>query len=122
MLTQRLRWAQGTIQVMLRENPLAQRGLKWGQRLMYFAAPLVYLLLGILPVSSLSADFFIRFIPFMIVNQLLFAVAGRGIPTSRCSPSGSRPARRRPATSGSAARWGLRSPPRTARPAAQAGA
>ncbi|MEN3343467.1 MAG: hypothetical protein V7635_43 [Arthrobacter sp.] len=99
MLTQRLRWAQGTIQVMLRENPLAQRGLKWGQRLMYFAtmwtylsgfaavvyfaAPLVYLLLGILPVSSLSADFFIRFIPFMIVNQLLFAVAGRGIPTWR---------------------------------------
>jgi len=99
MLTQRLRWAQGTIQVMLRENPLVQSGLKWGQRLMYlatmwtylsgfaavvyFAAPIVYLLLGILPVSSLSGDFFIRFIPFMIVNQLLFAVAGRGIPTWR---------------------------------------
>ena len=99
MLTQRLRWAQGTMQVLLRENPLLQRGLKWGQRLMYFAtmwtylsgyaavvyfaAPIVYLLLGILPVSSLSADFFIRFIPFMIVNQLLFAVAGRGIPTWR---------------------------------------
>ena len=99
MLTQRLRWAQGTVQVMLRENPLVQRGLKWGQRLMYFAtmwtylsgfaaviyfaAPIVYLLLGILPVSSLSTDFFIRFIPFMIANQLLFAVAGRGIPTWR---------------------------------------
>jgi cellulose synthase (UDP-forming) len=76
-----------------------QRGLKLGQRLMYFAtmwtylsgfaaviyfaAPIVYLLLGILPVSSLSADFFIRFIPFMVVNQLLFAIAGRGIPTWR---------------------------------------
>ncbi|GAA1264457.1 glycosyltransferase family 2 protein [Arthrobacter pascens] len=99
MLTQRLRWAQGTIQVMLRENPLVQRGLKWGQRLMYFAtmwtylsgfaaviyfaAPIVYLLLGVLPVTSLSTDFFIRFIPFMVVNQLLFAVAGRGIPTWR---------------------------------------
>jgi cellulose synthase (UDP-forming) len=99
MLTQRLRWAQGTVQVLLRENPLVQRGLKLGQRLMYFAtmwtylsgfaaviyfaAPIVYLLLGILPVSSLSSDFFIRFIPFMIVNQLLFAVAGRGIPTWR---------------------------------------
>ena len=97
MLTQRLRWAQGTIQVLLRENPLVQKGLKLGQRLMYFAtmwtylsgfaaviyfaAPIVYLLLGILPVSSLSWDFFIRFIPFMVVNQLLFAVAGRGIPT-----------------------------------------
>jgi cellulose synthase (UDP-forming) len=99
MLTQRLRWAQGTIQVMLRENPLVQPGLKLGQRLMYFAtmwtylsgyaaviyftAPVIYLLLGILPVSSLSTDFFIRFVPFMVVNQLLFAVAGRGISTWR---------------------------------------
>ncbi|HEY8702545.1 MAG TPA: glycosyltransferase [Arthrobacter sp.] len=99
MLTQRLRWAQGTIQVMLRENPLVQRGLKLGQRLMYFAtmwtylsgyaaviyfaAPIIYLLLGILPVVSLSTDFFIRFVPFMVVNQALFAVAGRGISTWR---------------------------------------
>jgi cellulose synthase (UDP-forming) len=99
MLTQRLRWAQGTIQVMLRENPLVQKGLKWGQRLMYFAtmwsylsgfaavvyfaAPMVYLVLGILPVTSLSEDFFIRFIPFMMMNQLLFFVAGRGIKTWR---------------------------------------
>lgn len=99
MLTQRLRWAQGTIQVMLRENPLVQRGLKAGQRLMYFAtmwsylsgfaavvyiaAPIIYLTLGILPVNSLSTDFFIRFIPFMIVNQLLFAVIGRGVSTWR---------------------------------------
>jgi cellulose synthase (UDP-forming) len=99
MLTQRLRWAQGTIQVMLRENPLVQPGLKLGQRLMYFAtmwtylsgyaaviyftAPIIYLLLGILPVSSLSTDFFLRFVPFMIVNQLLFAVASRGISTWR---------------------------------------
>ncbi|MCZ9883038.1 glycosyltransferase family 2 protein [Arthrobacter sp. B2a2-09] len=99
MLTQRLRWAQGTIQVMLRENPLVQRGLSWGQRLMYFstmwsylsgftavvyfAAPIIYLVLGILPVSSLSPDFFSRFIPFMVANQLLFQVAGHGIKTWR---------------------------------------
>ncbi|MBT2512612.1 glycosyltransferase family 2 protein [Arthrobacter sp. ISL-30] len=99
MLTQRLRWAQGTVQVMLRENPLVQRGLSWGQRLMYFAtmwtylggftavvyfaAPIVYLAFGVLPVSSLSTDFFIRFIPFMLANQLLFWVAGRGIKTWR---------------------------------------
>ncbi|SEJ39442.1 cellulose synthase (UDP-forming) [Arthrobacter sp. yr096] len=99
MLTQRLRWAQGTMQVLLRENPLIQRRLTWGQRLMYFstmwsylsgfaavvyfAAPIIYLTLGILPVSSLSWDFFSRFIPFMVVNQLLFLVAGHGIPTWR---------------------------------------
>ncbi|MFB0835032.1 glycosyltransferase family 2 protein [Arthrobacter halodurans] len=99
MLTQRLRWAQGTVQVLLRENPLGVTGLKWGQRLMYFAtmwsylsgfaavvylaAPVVYLTLGILPVDSLSAEFFIRFIPFMVVNQLLFLVVARGVPTWR---------------------------------------
>ncbi|MBG6191199.1 cellulose synthase (UDP-forming) [Arthrobacter sp. CAN_A212] len=99
MLTQRLRWAQGTIQVLLRENPLTKRGMKWTQRLMYFAtmwsylsgfaavvyiaAPVIYLLLGILPVNSLSTEFFIRFIPFMVANQLLFIVAGRGAKTWR---------------------------------------
>ncbi|MDR6686710.1 cellulose synthase (UDP-forming) [Arthrobacter sp. 1088] len=99
MLTQRLRWAQGTMQVLLRENPLVQRRLTWGQRLMYFstmwsylsgfaavvyfAAPIIYLTLGILPVTSLSFDFFIRFIPFMVVNQMLFVIAGHGIPTWR---------------------------------------
>jgi cellulose synthase (UDP-forming) len=37
MLHRRLRWSQGTLQVMLKENPLVQRGLSIGQRLMYFA-------------------------------------------------------------------------------------
>lgn len=99
MLTQRLRWAQGTIQVLLRENPLLKKGMSIAQRLMYFAtmwsylsgfaavvyfaAPIIYLTLGILPVTSLSFDFFIRFLPFMLVNQLLFAVVGRGVSTWR---------------------------------------
>lgn len=99
MLTQRLRWAQGTIQVLLRENPLLKKGMSLVQRLMYFAtmwsylsgfaaviyfaAPVIYLTLGILPVNSISFDFFIRFLPFMIVNQLLFAVVGRGVSTWR---------------------------------------
>lgn len=99
MLVQRLRWAQGTMQVFLRENPLLQRALSIPQRLMYFAtmwsylsgyaavvyfaAPIVFLVLGILPVSSLAADFFIRFIPFMIANQLLFLVSAKGTPTWR---------------------------------------
>lgn len=99
MLTQRLRWAQGTIQVLLRENPLLKKGMSLAQRLMYFAtmwsylsgfaavvyfaAPVIYLTLGILPVTSLSFDFFVRFLPFMLVNQLLFAVVGRGVSTWR---------------------------------------
>ncbi|NGP04193.1 glycosyltransferase [Rhodococcus sp. 14C212] len=99
MLTQRLRWAQGTIQVMLRENPLVQRGLTIPQRLMYWAtmwsylagfaavayiaAPVIYLIFGVLPVQAYSWDFFGRLVPFLLLNQLLFAVVGRGTPTWR---------------------------------------
>ncbi|OFJ51913.1 glycosyltransferase [Mycolicibacterium grossiae] len=99
MLTQRLRWAQGTIQVMLKENPLVQRGLSIGQRLMYWAtmwsylagfaalayiaAPAIYLILGIMPVTAYSWDFFGRLIPFLVLNQLMFIVISRGTPTWR---------------------------------------
>jgi cellulose synthase (UDP-forming) len=99
MLTQRLRWAQGTIQVMVRENPLVQRGLSLGQRLMYFAtmwsylsgfaavvfmlAPVVYLVWGVLPVQAFGMEFLQRFLPYMIANQLLFAVVGYGVKTWR---------------------------------------
>lgn len=99
MLTQRLRWAQGTMQVLLRENPLVQWGMSLPQRLMYFAtmwsylsgyaavvyfaAPIIFLVLGILPVHAYAVEFFARFIPFMIVNQLLFVIAARGAPTWR---------------------------------------
>jgi cellulose synthase (UDP-forming) len=99
MLTQRLRWAQGTVQVMLRENPLVQRKLTWPQRLMYFAtmwsylsgfaaivylaAPIIYLTIGVLPVQALSTSFFVRLVPFLIVNQLLFVVIANGRKTWR---------------------------------------
>jgi cellulose synthase (UDP-forming) len=99
MLQQRLRWAQGTLQVLLRENPLVQRGLTWGQRLMYFAtmhsylsgfaavvfvaAPVIYLCFGILPVNSYGLEFLIRFIPYLLFNQMLFGVVGYGVKTWR---------------------------------------
>ena len=37
MLQQRLRWSQGGLQVMFRENPLVQKGLSVAQRLMYLS-------------------------------------------------------------------------------------
>lgn len=99
MLVQRLRWAQGTVQVMFRENPLVQSGLTVAQRLMYFstmwtylsgfaaivylAAPMIYLTLGILPVQALSTEFFLRLVPFLIINQLLFFVVANGRKTWR---------------------------------------
>ncbi|WP_341579598.1 glycosyltransferase [Microbacterium schleiferi] len=99
MLQQRLRWAQGTLQVMLRDNPLLKRGLSAGQRLMYFAtmwsylagfaavvylaAPVIYLCFGVLPVTAWSVDFFARFLPYFIVNQILFLVVANGLKTWR---------------------------------------
>lgn len=99
MLTQRLRWAQGTIQVLRRENPLTLKGLALPQRLMYFmsiysyftgfftliilCAPVIYLFTNIAPVSAWSFDFFARFIPFFLVNKMLFRVVNRGIPLWR---------------------------------------
>lgn len=99
MLTQRLRWAQGTLQVLLRDNPLVKKGLSAGQRLMYFAtmwsylsgftalvylaAPVIYLVFGVMPVTAWSLDFFARFLPYFIVNQILFLVVARGLKTWR---------------------------------------
>lgn len=99
MLTQRLRWAQGTLQVMLRDNPLVKRGLSAGQRLMYFAtmwsylsgfaaivylaAPVIYLVFGVLPVTAWSVDFFARFLPYFLINQALFLVVAKGVRTWR---------------------------------------
>jgi cellulose synthase (UDP-forming) len=94
MLQQRLRWSQGTLQVMLRENPLVQKGLSLGQRLMYLAtmwsylsgfaavvyiaAPVLYLFFAVRPVQSFGGDFAV-----LLSTQLLFAVVGYGIRTWR---------------------------------------
>ena len=51
--------------------------------LVYIAAPVIYLTLGVLPVPALSTDFFVRLVPFLLVNQLLFFVVADGRPTWR---------------------------------------
>ena len=99
MLQQRLRWAQGTLQVLLRENPLLQRGLSLGQRLMYFstmwtylsgfaaivylAAPVLFLCFGIRPLDTYGPSFLAFFLPYMVANQIMFFVVGYGVKTWR---------------------------------------
>ncbi len=95
-LKQRLRWAQGTIQVLLRENPLTKPGLTIWQRLQYFqtmysyfsgfatvifiACPIIYFFTGIIPVRAYGLDFALHFIPAFILNRLTFIAASWGIP------------------------------------------
>lgn len=99
VMQQRLRWAQGTIQVMLRENPLTLAGLTIGQRLAYFAtmwsylsgfitviylaAPVLYLTFGWTPVQAFSRPFFQHLIPYLVANQVLFLVVSWGMKTWR---------------------------------------
>lgn len=95
-LKQRLRWAQGTIQVLTRENPLTKPGLSFWQRLQYFqtmysyfsgfatlifiACPIVYFFTGIIPVKSFGPDFALHFFPAFVVNRLTFLAVSWGIP------------------------------------------
>jgi cellulose synthase (UDP-forming) len=92
MLSQRARWATGTMQVFFSDNPLLLRGLTIGQRLMYLAtmtsylngfaavvyiaAPIVFLLTGIFPINCDSIAFFVYFMPFFVCSQVLFVLAG----------------------------------------------
>ncbi len=95
-LKQRLRWAQGTIQVLLRENPLTKPGLSFWQRLHYFktmysyfsgfatlifiSCPIIYFFTDIIPVKTYGPDFAIHFFPAFIINRLTFLAATWGIP------------------------------------------
>jgi cellulose synthase (UDP-forming) len=96
MLKQRLRWAQGTIQVLLRENPLTKPGLTFWQRLHYFktmysyfsgfatvvfiSCPIIYFFTDIVPVKTYGPDFALHFFPAFIINRLTFIAATWGIP------------------------------------------
>lgn len=94
MVSQRRRWAAGTMQVFFSNNPLFVRGLTVAQRLMYLgtmtsylngfsaviyiAAPIVFLTVGVFPLSADPDVFFAHFVPFFLACQLLFLAAGRG--------------------------------------------
>lgn len=99
LMAQRLRWAQGTIQVLFLQNPLTLRGLGLGQRVaylstiwsyfygfaavVYLAAPMLYLFLGVTPITDYSGAFFLRFAPYFVVNQVVFALYAWGLPRYR---------------------------------------
>jgi cellulose synthase (UDP-forming) len=92
MLAQRKRWATGTMQVFFSDNPLFIKGLSLGQRLMYLStmtsylngfaaviyivAPITFLMTGVFPIHTDATAFFVYFMPFFLLGQLLFVVAG----------------------------------------------
>lgn len=94
-LKQRLRWAQGTLQVLQTENPLFKSGLGFWQRLQYFqtmysyfsgfailvllACPAVYFFTGSTPLKTFGTDFIIHFVPVYLINRLTFLSVAWGI-------------------------------------------
>jgi len=51
--------------------------------IIYLLAPVLYLFFGWVPVQAFSSDFFIRLVPYLLVNQLLFTVVSWGLPSWR---------------------------------------
>ncbi|HET6765163.1 MAG TPA: glycosyltransferase family 2 protein [Longimicrobiaceae bacterium] len=92
--TQHLRWGQGAMQVLKKYNPLTLPGLTLSQRisyfgsltayvgglqkLVYFAAPIVFFLTGVLPIQAMNAAFLMRFVPFLGLSLLMGEALGRG--------------------------------------------
>lgn len=94
-LLQRLRWAQGTMQLYRSgESPLWIRGLSLSQRLSYLASflayfesfqkvililtPLCIIVFNIFPMSIGIVDFLVRWAPYFAITVLANSMGGRG--------------------------------------------
>lgn len=93
-LKQRIRWGQGAMQVWRMEGVLTAHGLTLAQRLNYLAsmatyfdgwqkgifylAPAVVLVTGVMPISTLGVEFFLHFLPYYLLSFWVFEELGRG--------------------------------------------
>jgi cellulose synthase (UDP-forming) len=98
-IKQHQRYAEGSLDIAIHENPLFAKGLTFAQKICYFAtiwsyfAPLwiiVFLLSPIifffslqLPVQAYSFDFFKYFLPFQVMNTITITLGCWGVKTSR---------------------------------------
>ena len=91
---QRLRWGQGSMQMLRKMNPLFVKGLTWRQktayfssvivyvdgiqRLIFYLAPVLFFLFGILPVQVDNHALLIRLVPYMALTIGSFELLSRG--------------------------------------------
>lgn len=92
---QRYKYAGGSLDILIHDNPLFRRGLTFPQRMMYAStfysylapiwnvifllAPIVYLFTGISPVSAYSAEFFWHLIPFLVTLEIAMMTGTWGV-------------------------------------------
>jgi cellulose synthase (UDP-forming) len=98
-IKQHQRYAEGSLDIALKDNPLFIRGLTPGQKICYFntiwsyfaplwllvflISPLVFFFSLQLPVRAYSFEFFKYFLPFQLMNTITIAIGCWGISTKR---------------------------------------
>jgi cellulose synthase (UDP-forming) len=96
---QRFKYAGGTLDIFAHDNPLTMKGLSFWQKIMYAAtvysyfsplwimifllSPIVYMFTGAPPLTSYGLDFYVHFIPFIVMNKIAFMLLTWGISTWR---------------------------------------
>ena len=91
---QRLRWAQGSMQMLRKLNPLFIPGLTPTQRacylaailypldglqkLIFYLAPVIFLLTGAVPVNVDGTELLTRLLPYLIISITAFELLARG--------------------------------------------
>ncbi|KNG93651.1 glycosyltransferase family 2 protein [Pseudaestuariivita atlantica] len=92
--TQRLKYAGGTFDILLRANPLFRRGMPWRIKLHYAAtfwsylgtlwmpvllfAPGISMLLGVAAVEAYSITFFAHLLPVLLANEVAMSIGCKG--------------------------------------------
>src|SRR3712207_2502446 len=97
---QRFKYAGGTLDILVNDNPLFRRGrLTLPQKMMYgttfysylsplwniifLAWPIIFLFTGVAPLAGYSLDFFMHIAPFLLMNELSQLVALWGNSSSK---------------------------------------
>lgn len=96
---QRTRYAEGSIDIFLHDNPVFRKGLTWRQKICYFhsvfsyfsciwlviflLSPIIYFFTHALPVKCDSYDFYLYFVPYFIFNKLADTTGSWGINQKR---------------------------------------
>ena len=91
---QRQRWAQGSMQMLRKLNPLTIPGLTWQQRVSYMAAnlypfdglqkaifyasPVIFLLTGAVPVNAAGSTLLALLLPYLLLSVVAFELLSRG--------------------------------------------
>jgi cellulose synthase (UDP-forming) len=98
-IKQHQRYAEGSLDIAFKDNPLFIKGLSFGQRICYFntiwsyfapiwiliflLSPIVFFFTLSLPVKAYSFEFFKYFVPFQIMNTITITLGAWGISTKR---------------------------------------